>query len=223
MKISERLKTIASLVPPSSYPLDIGCDHALLSIYLVEERNFSKVVASDNKKGPLEQAKKNASSYQVSDKIQFVLAEGLDAYQEGVDTLTISGMGGLNINRILLDHKELLKKMKTIILSPNNYSVAVRRNLVKLGYFVKEEMVVKENNLYYPIFVFERGKKFYFEKDLFLGPILKQKNKETLVLSYYQKLLQEKELLLKALPSSFYQKRRQTKKEIKWLKKVLER
>lgn len=58
MKISERLKTIGDLVPLSSYPLDIGCDHALLSIYLVTEKNFPMVAASDNKKGPLEQAKK---------------------------------------------------------------------------------------------------------------------------------------------------------------------
>ena len=126
MKISERLKTIGDLVPLSSYPLDIGCDHALLSIYLVTEKNFPMVAASDNKKGPLEQAKKNASSYQVSSKIHFILAEGLAAYQEGMDAVTISGMGGLTINRILLNHKEILKNIKTFILSPKNYSIAVK-------------------------------------------------------------------------------------------------
>ena len=49
MKINTRLKTIGDLVPLSSYPLDIGCDHALLSIYLVKEKGLSKTVASDNK------------------------------------------------------------------------------------------------------------------------------------------------------------------------------
>ena len=221
MKISERLKTIGDLVPLSSYPLDFGCAHALFTIYLVTEKNFPMVAASDNKKGPLEQAKKNASSYQVSSKIHFILAEGLAAYQEGMDAVTISGMGGLTINRILLNHKEILKNIKTFILSPNNYSIAVKRNLVKLGYFIKEEYIVKEKNIFYPILIFERGKKFYFAKDLFLGPILKNKGKDPLVREYYLKELKEKEALLKALPSSFYQKKKETKKEINWLKSIL--
>ena len=59
MKINSRLKTIGDLVPLSSYPLDIGCDHALLSIYLVKEKGMKKALASDNKSGPLKKAKEN--------------------------------------------------------------------------------------------------------------------------------------------------------------------
>ena len=54
MKINERLKTIGDLVPLSTYPLDVGCDHAMLSIYLIKEKGFQKVMASDNKQGPLD-------------------------------------------------------------------------------------------------------------------------------------------------------------------------
>ena len=220
MKINNRLKTIGDLVPLSTYPLDIGCDHALLSIYLVKERGFSKAVASDNKSGPLKKAKENVKFYKVSDKIKLIKAEGLDSYTEGIDTITISGMGGLNINKILDDNRKYLKKIETLILSPNNYSLAVKRKLLKLGYHIDNEVLVKENKIIYEIYVFKKGRKYYSYKKLFLGPILMNK-KDKLSKEYYENLLINKNALLKALPKSFKNKIRITKKEIKYLDNIL--
>ena len=110
MKINNRLKVIGDLVPLSSYPLDIGCDHALLSIYLVKEKGIKKAVASDNKSGPLEKASSNVNFYNVQDKVKLIKAEGLDSYCDGINTITISGMGGLSINKILENNKKYLRK-----------------------------------------------------------------------------------------------------------------
>ena len=220
MKINTRLKTIGDLVPLSSYPLDIGCDHALLSIYLVKEKGLSKTVASDNKSGPLKKARENVNFYKVSDKVELIEAEGLDSYKEGIDTITISGMGGLNINKILDDNKKYLKNISTIILSPNNYSLAVKRKLIKLGYHISNETLVKEKNIIYEIFVFKKKRKYYSYKKLFLGPILMTK-KNNLTKEYYQNILNNKKTLLKDLPKSFRSKIRLTKKEIKYLEKIL--
>ena len=49
MKINERLKKVGDLVDTNSSILDIGCDHALLDIYLVKEDKIKKAVASDIK------------------------------------------------------------------------------------------------------------------------------------------------------------------------------
>ena len=220
MKINTRLKTIGDLVPLSSYPLDIGCDHALLSIYLVKERGLSKTVASDNKSGPLRKAKENVNFYKVSDKVELIEAEGLDSYKEGIDTITISGMGGLNINKILDDNRRYLKNITTLILSPNNYSDAVKRKLIKLGYHIDNEVLVKEKNIIYQVFVFKKGKKYYSYKKLFLGPVLSLK-KDNLTKEYYRHLLENKKALLKALPKSFRSKIRLTKKEIKYLEDIM--
>ena len=220
MKINNRLKTIGDLVPLSAYPLDIGCDHALLSIYLVKEKGFSKTVASDNKSGPLKKAKENVNFYKVSDKVKLIEAEGLDSYTDGIDTITISGMGGLNINKILDDNRKYLKNINTIILSPNNYSDAVKRKLIKLGYHIDNEVLVKENNIIYQIFVFKRGKKYYSYKKIFLGPVLSKK-RDNLTLEYYRNLLENKKALLKALPKSFRTKIKVTKKEIKYLEDIM--
>ena len=145
MKINNRLKTIGDLVPLSSYPLDIGCDHALLSIYLVKEKDFSKTVASDNKSGPLKKAKENVNFYKVSDKVKLVNAEGLNSYTEGINTITISGMGGLNINKILDDNRKYLKNIDTLILSPNNYSLAVKRKMFYNKLYWKAILRMKED------------------------------------------------------------------------------
>ncbi len=220
MKINNRLKTIGDLVPLSSYPLDIGCDHALLSIYLIKERGLSKAVASDNKSGPLKKALENVKFYKVSDKVKLVKAEGLDSYIEGIDTVTISGMGGLNINKILDDNRSYLKNINTLILSPNNYSLAVKRKLIKLGYHIDNETLVKENKIIYEILVFKKGRKYYSYKKLFLGPVLMTK-KDSLTKEYYQSILNTKQSLLKALPKSFRNKIIVTKKEIKYLLQTL--
>ena len=220
MKINNRLKTIGDLVPLSSYPLDIGCDHALLSIYLVKEKGIKKAVASDNKSGPLKKAKENVKFYKVKDKVELIEGEGLNSYKEGIDTITISGMGGLNINRILENNKSYLKNINTIILSPNNYSIAVKRKLIKLGYYISDEKLVKENNIIYQILVFKKGRKYYSYKKLYLGPVLMTKEDE-LTKEYYKKELETKRSLLEALPKSFYSKIRLTKKEIKYLENVL--
>ena len=220
MKINDRLKKIGDLVPLSSYPLDIGCDHALLSIYLVKEKKIKKAIASDNKSGPLQKAKENINFYKVKDKIKLVKAEGLASYEEGIDTITISGMGGLNINKIIDNHKKLLKNINTLILSPNNYSIAVKRKLIKLGYHIINEQLVKDKNIIYQILVFTKGKKYYSYKKMFLGPILMTK-KDELTKEYYKNLLDNKKKLLQSLPKSFRKKIRLTKKEIKYLEDII--
>ena len=222
MKINTRLKKIGDLLPLSSYPLDIGCDHALLSIYLVKEKGFSKVIAADNKEGPLKMARHNLKTYQVEDKVFLCQQDGLAAYQKGVDAVTISGMGGLSINKIIDEGKRYLKYINIFILSPNNYSLAVKRKLKRYGYYIALEDIVKEKNKIYQILVFKKGRKYYSYKELFLGPILMTK-KEKLVKEYYEECLNDKKQLLAILPSSFTSKRRKVKKEIKYLEEVLDK
>ena len=43
---------VASLIEKDDKVIDIGCDHALLSIYLVENKKINRVIASDNREGP---------------------------------------------------------------------------------------------------------------------------------------------------------------------------
>ena len=44
MKINNRLKMIGDLVEANSFCLDVGCDHALLDIYLVSQKKNIKAI-----------------------------------------------------------------------------------------------------------------------------------------------------------------------------------
>ncbi len=214
--MNERLKKIVDLIPSEVFSLDIGCDHALLDIALVEEKKLSRVIASDNKEGPLEKARENIEKASCSDKIILTLKDGLDAYQEGVDTVIISGMGGHAIINILKKHKELLPKIKTLILSPNNYIPLVRKEVCHLGFKIVDEYLIQDKNIIYTIIKLERGKEKLSQQDLILGPILR-KRREKIFIEQLEREKKGRELLLNLLPLSYIKKRRTTKKELKWI------
>ena len=196
MKINNRLKLVGDYVDKGSIPLDIGCDHAKLSIYLLKEKNFPFVYASDNKIGPLNQARENVNYYNLADKIELIKADGLNSLNDKIDTITITGMGGLTINKMFLENKNKLTNIKTIILSPNNFITEVRETINKLGYYLKDEELVEESNKLYHILVFSKGNKIYSDKELYLGPILMTKNKEIIKKYYRNELSNINNLLL---------------------------
>ena len=80
MKINNRLKKIGDLVEANSFCLDIGCDHALLDIYLAKQNKNIKAIASDIKEGPLQQAKNNIKREHLENKIETRLGDGLNKY-----------------------------------------------------------------------------------------------------------------------------------------------
>ena len=196
MKINDRLKLVGDYVDKGSIPLDIGCDHAKLSIYLLKEKNFPFVYASDNKIGPLNQAKENVNYYNLADKIELIKADGLNSLNDKIDTITITGMGGLTINKMFLENKNKLTNIKTIILSPNNFIKEVRETINKVGYYLKDEELVEESNKLYHILVFSKGNKTYSDKELYLGPILMTKNNEIIKKFYKSELTNINNLLL---------------------------
>ena len=219
MKLSKRLETVASLVDNNRSIIDIGCDHALLSIYLVINNEPKKVIASDNKEGPLEGAKANIKKYKLEDKIKVKLGDGVDSIEEDIDTIIISGMGGLTTVGILKYKKDKFKNVDTIILSPNTDSDFVRMEICKLGFYIEDEKLVSDNNFIYPIIKFKRGKKKYKKIEYILGPVLIQK-KEDIFIDYLHSLKETKEKILKVLPKKYISKRIRLKKELKEINKI---
>ena len=112
INISNRLKTIAEIVlsKQSQKIIDVGCDHALLDIYLLQNNPNLKLVASDNKEQPLENAKKNILKYSFLNKIEVCLKDGIENIDEFIDTIVISGMGEETIVDILEKDKKELNK-----------------------------------------------------------------------------------------------------------------
>lgn len=221
MKINVRLKKIGDLVEANSFCLDVGCDHALLDIYLVKQKKDIKAVASDIAEGPLEQAKNNIKREKLEKEIDVRLGYGLRTYTDDINTIIISGMGGRTMISIFKDQPKVLKKVDTIILSPNNYQEDVKRYLTKNKFYISNEEFVKDGKFIYQIIIFKKGKKRYSKKDYFFGPVFLVK-KGPLFREYYEREVKSREILLTLLPKNYRMKKYQTKKEIEMIKKEIE-
>ena len=165
MKINARLKKIGDLVEANSFCLDVGCDHALLDIYLVRQNKNIRAVASDVKEGPVLQAKKNIEQEKLEEVIEVRLGDGLSTYTKDIDTVIISGIGGRNIISICKNDMKNFKMVSTYILSPNNYQEDVKRFFVKNGYYIANEEFVKDKRFIYQIIILKKGKKKYTKKE----------------------------------------------------------
>ena len=219
MKIDARVKNIGYLVKANSFCLDVETNDCLLGIYLIKKNKKIKVIASTTKKEVLEIALKNIKREHLEDKIKIISGNGLDT-KEKIDTIIISNMGGRNIIG-LLKNNEILKKIDTLIISPNNYQVDLKKFLCKKGFYIENEEFVRNKGYIFQIIIFQKGKRKYSKKDYFFGPVFLQK-KGPLFREYYEREMKSREILISLLPKNFRLKKFQTKKEIELIKSEIE-
>ncbi len=173
IKLSKRLQTVADMVDPGVFLADIGSDHAALPIRLVQSGKVPYAMAVENKVGPFVRMKANIDASGLGNQIKAVNADGISRISDGVNCLTICGMGGLLTCEILEAHPEKLVNVRSIILDPHTDLRAVRERVTALGYHIQNEKMVYEDRVYYSIIKFCRGlpKSPYSQADLLFGPI----------------------------------------------------
>lgn len=201
IKISKRLTAIANIVlqKESKKIIDVGCDHALLDIYLLQNNMNLKIIASDINEKPLESAKKNIEKYSFLNKIELCQKDGIKGIDKDVDTVVISGMGMETIVEILESGKSELDHVERLIISSNNKYKDLRTNVIKLGYKISFETIIYDEEKYYIIIEFTKGTEKYSEKELYFGPVL-LKNKNENFYNYYRNIKNVKEMIKKRLP-----------------------
>lgn len=215
MQISKRLETLVKYIDKSDKLIDIGCDHALLDIYIIKEKILNNIIASDIHEGAYNQGKNNIRKYRVTKNVDIRLGNGLEVLtkEDKIDTILISGMGTNTILKIL-DNKYIKNINKLIIQSNNNHTM-LRNEITKMGFIIKEEEYFKDNNKNYINEVFERGEKEYSKIELKYGPIL-MKNKE-----YLQFEINNINRIKKLIPKMKFRYRYKLYKEEKLLKKLI--
>ncbi len=216
MRLTCRLQLLASFIPKKETVYDIGCDHALLDIFLTLY-NANHCFAIDNKESALKMARKNIKHYHLDDKITVLCNDGLQqVLVEEKSIAVLAGMGSETILKIL--SHESAQKFKRIIVQTNHDYERLRGAMSKRDYQIVEEEVLLDKNIFYIIMVFEKGRKKYTKYDLRFGPLLKKKKSQQRDL-YYQHLIDAKTILLKKIPRKYLGKKLRMKQEILWLKK----
>ena len=186
--LTKRLAAIYELVEENSVVYDVGSDHAFLPCALVKNKKCPHAFAGDNKKGPLENAKKNIRAQGLEDQIEAILYDGIDERIEA-DTIVLSGLGYYTVEKIL-DRADL-KKYKEIIVQVNQDVMKLRKYISDHGYAITKEKVVYDG-FYYEIVAFSAHLKGHYSlKECYLGPLL-MKEKDVV---YLDSLRQKKKIL----------------------------
>ena len=150
--ISRRLKCCAELVAPGARVYDVGCDHGYLGIYLLTQGLAAHVVASDLRPKPLERARENARRFGVSEQMDFVCCNGLEAMDGSQgDTIVIAGMGGDAIAGILEDCPWVRTGAYRLILQPQSSGNDLRRYLGNRGFQILQERLVRDGGFVYSV------------------------------------------------------------------------
>ena len=152
MKLSKRMKAVASMVTPGNALADIGTDHGYVPISLVQEKKIPRAIAMDINRGPLQRAQENIAAYQLEDYIQTRLSDGVNQLEAGeVDTILIAGMGGELVIHILSEGMEVCRSVKELVLQPQSELHKVRQFLREQNFEIVDEDMVIEDGKYYPM------------------------------------------------------------------------
>ena len=187
MPLSNRLAAIAKLIKNGDIIADIGTDHALLPVFLLENGTCPHVIACDINEGPLAVARKN--THGVSG-IELRLGDGLSPISAGeVDCAVIAGMGGEIIAQII--EKSDISKEIRFILQPMSSVDDLRKFLSENGFFVTHESVVKDASRLYVIICAQYGGEngCYEDFELFIGKLRgKTEYEREYIMSEYERI-----------------------------------
>lgn len=146
-KLSKRLLALAGMVAFDTVA-DIGCDHGLLTSYLLARRIVVRAIATDINKGPLNAAAHTFKRCGVSAQLR--LGDGLAPICPGeARTCVIAGMGGMTIIEMLKSKPEAAMAFDQLVLSPERDQQALRLYLHANGFRIAKEILTEEKGHFY--------------------------------------------------------------------------
>lgn len=225
MELSYRLNKIAQKVTQNGIIADIGTDHAYIPIFLYKNNRIKSGIACDISKGSLQKAKDNIKKYNLQDKIQTRLGNGLEkiSLQDNVDTVIIAGMGGMLMIDILEKGKYILENVKELILQPQKDIDKVREYLHKNNFKIIDDEMLKDDGKYYTIIKSIKGEEdILYKKEEYVFGRFEINNKCQTLKEYIEEQLYKMEIVLKNIKETNIQNRiLEIEDNIKTYKEVL--
>ncbi|WLD87626.1 class I SAM-dependent methyltransferase [Stomatobaculum sp. F0698] len=244
LKLSERLRALAELVPAGSVLADIGTDHAWVPAELLLKGRISRAVAMDIGEGPLARAEAHIAELGLTEQVSLRLSDGFAALKPGeADCVLIAGMGGELMQGILTrglgadgrPGPAFRVGVKRYLFSPHTEWEAFRSYLSAQGFRLTDERMLKEDGKYYLILVCENGdgEAAYLEAEArgipvtaarHFGPLLLER-RDTVLRDYMNERLRKEQEIAERLPESqrtaVSAKREELRESIRLLKECL--
>ncbi len=155
MKLPPRLAKVAEFIPAGKVVADIGTDHALLPLYLLEKGISPGVIAVEAGIKPFRRAENSLCRHPLGSRVVLRLGSGLQALgkEDGVEAAVIAGMGSATIRDILSRKPPELAELKLFILQPMSRPEELRSWLPQKGFRVVDESLVKDDGRIYEVFL----------------------------------------------------------------------
>ena len=193
--ISKRLKSLGNMVFETNRVIDVGCDHALLDIYLAAKLKKTKFLATDISKNAIQNAIKNIRDNNLESRIDVLVTDGLEGISISKnDMIIISGMGTNTIIKIISSR---LKEINNLLIQSNRDLETLRKFMFENNFVIKDEKIFFDN-YYYVFILFTKGIKKYTAEDVWLGPIIKKSNNKI----YFEYLLKKYKKILSGIPDN---------------------
>lgn len=212
---NKRIEAISQLIDNDESVIDIGCDHGFLAKMLRTKGNNKLIICSDNKLGPLNNARNNLIGY---DNINFELTDGVDNIDTVCDVCVLAGMGHNTVISIIENNESYFRNCKKIIIQVNSVVAQMRQYLSNHKFQIIDECMVYDYK-YYQIMVVKTGQQQLNELQIEFGPVLLEKKGDVFI-QCYQKQLNHFQSLLSTLPEN-HPDRSQLSKKIEQIKSVL--
>lgn len=151
-KLSNRMQAIVDMVAMSNPKkiVDIGCDHAYVSMEVAKLLPDAKLIAADVVDGPIGIAYANIRKEGLADRIEVRQSDGFEMIKSAEAELAIiAGMGGHLIIRILENKKQDFRPK--LVLGPQSDLALVRHFLLDNNYTIFNEKTVCDEGKYYTL------------------------------------------------------------------------
>lgn len=221
--LDERLSLAASLYEPCEWGADIGTDHAFLPCHLLRTNTCRHMIAADVSEKALARARENLTRQRLIDRAEIVLADGLNAVHRPCGCISVMGMGGELMARILRDGQERLQGA-VLVLGAHTELNLVREAIHDIGYHIVQERLCKAAGRFYVFWRAEAGAEEVSDAEIRYGSLLWQE-KTPLLRDYAQwrrRVLQDKERGLLAASVQDEDAIREVQADIAWYTKRLE-
>ena len=196
-RLNEVLATALRFSEGRSRIVDVGSDHGHLAAVALSEYGYKTALLTDIHEDPARKSRTLMKDMGFEDRSEVICTDGLEGAELLYgDSVVMAGLGGNNMVDIItraskVTDQELLKSV-TFILQPQKSIEILRSFLCSNGFTIKDESVICERGIYYPIvaasYTGEDTKLSLYEK--YYGPVLisKYEGGEDSVKEYFIRL-----------------------------------
>lgn len=220
--MNKKIQTIANLIKPCDIVIDVGCDHCLLALNLLQTKKAKLIVNIDKNFAPLAAGIDNLDKYNLTNQTINLVNDGLNNLKMdnkifhnfiNIDYCVIAGIGGNKIIDIL---KKTQLAIAKFIMHPTKNEYQLRTYLTNNFFKIEKEYYIFDRGFYYLILLVKRvNKKIQYSKEeLYFGKINNVTNKKI-----YNEMLQKRLFFLKTMIEKNQSSKNKLSEEYTLLKK----